>query len=96
MRIAVSGCGITGTAVAYFLAASGHEVVVFEQSRICGPVGAGLLLQPSGQAVLQEMGLLSDLEAKSQRLEGMQAIRRVGTNLWKSQVRLQYQCMEPK
>ncbi|MDG2468844.1 MAG: NAD(P)/FAD-dependent oxidoreductase [Pirellulaceae bacterium] len=95
MRIAVSGCGITGTAVAYFLAASGHEVVVFEQSRICGPVGAGLLLQPSGQAVLQEMGLLSDLEAKSQRLDGMQAIRRVGTNLWKSLVRLQYQWLEP-
>lgn len=75
MKIAISGCGITGTTAAYFLASAGHDVTVFEQAHQCGPVGAGLMLQSSGQAILEKMGLLDSVESCSQKLEGMTAKR---------------------
>ena len=81
MNIAVAGCGITGTAAAYFLAKAGHQVTIFEQAKQCGPVGAGIMLQPSGQAVLRSMGLLEPIESCSARLEGMTAKLVSGKNL---------------
>lgn len=58
MRIAVVGYGTGGQASALMLSAEGHHVEVFERAPVLGPVGAGLLLQPTGLAVLWEMGLL--------------------------------------
>ncbi len=55
--IAISGCGIAGLAAAIFLARSGHDVRLFEKFDKPKPVGAGLLLQPTGLAVLAELGL---------------------------------------
>jgi 2-polyprenyl-6-methoxyphenol hydroxylase-like FAD-dependent oxidoreductase len=40
------------------LSRDGHEVDVFERAPVLGPVGAGFLLQPIGQCVLWELGLL--------------------------------------
>lgn len=91
MRIAISGCGITGTAVAFFLAKAGHDVVLFEQAPQCQPVGAGILLQPSGQAVLKEMDLLEDVESCSARLVGMSARLTSGRDL----VNLNYDALDP-
>jgi len=58
MRIAIAGFGIGGGALAVALARDGHEVAVFEQAASPGPVGAGFLLQPSGQDALASLGLL--------------------------------------
>ncbi|MGN6729314.1 MAG: FAD-dependent oxidoreductase [Rhodanobacteraceae bacterium] len=58
LRIAIVGYGTGGQASALMLVADGHEVDVFERAPALGPVGAGLLLQPTGLAVLWEMGLL--------------------------------------
>ncbi|HET9835539.1 MAG TPA: NAD(P)/FAD-dependent oxidoreductase [Rhodanobacteraceae bacterium] len=58
LRIAIVGYGTGGQASALMLVADGHEVDVFERAPELGPVGAGLLLQPTGLAVLWEMGLL--------------------------------------
>ena len=52
-RVGVVGCGVAGAATAHLLAADGHAITVLEQSPVLGPVGAGVLLQPSGQAVLR-------------------------------------------
>lgn len=57
MRIAVAGCGPAGLAAAWLLARDGHEVVLFERFEAPQPVGSGLMLQPSGLAVLDAMGL---------------------------------------
>lgn len=65
MRVAIAGLGMGGAAAAVALAADGHEVTVFEQAPEPGPVGAGFLLQPSGQAVLEAMGLLDAVRAGS-------------------------------
>ena len=53
-RIAIVGAGTAGQAVAIALgrAHADAEIMLFEQSPNPGPVGAGFLLQPTGQAVL--------------------------------------------
>jgi len=66
LNIAVVGCGVAGATAALLLARSGHRVTLFEQSAQVGPVGAGVLLQPSGQRVLKEIGLLDDVIAHAE------------------------------
>ncbi len=63
MRVGIVGFGIGGGALAVALARDGHDVTVFEQTASPGPVGAGFLLQPSGQAALASMGLLERVAA---------------------------------
>jgi 2-polyprenyl-6-methoxyphenol hydroxylase-like FAD-dependent oxidoreductase len=63
MRIAIAGFGIGGAALSIALARDGHEVTVYERAPDPGPVGAGFLLQPSGQEVLADMGLLEEVAA---------------------------------
>ena len=58
IRVAVVGYGTAGQAIALLLSRDGHEVEVFERTSTLGPVGAGFLLQPVGQRVLWELGLL--------------------------------------
>lgn len=58
LRIGIVGCGIAGQAAAIALARDGHDVSVFERFERAKPIGAGLLLQPSGLAVLERLGLL--------------------------------------
>jgi 2-polyprenyl-6-methoxyphenol hydroxylase-like FAD-dependent oxidoreductase len=65
MRIAVIGCGPGGLASALFLDRAGHDVTLFDQFGRPKPLGSGLLLQPSGQAVLARLGLLEPIEALS-------------------------------
>jgi 2-polyprenyl-6-methoxyphenol hydroxylase-like FAD-dependent oxidoreductase len=57
-RVAIVGYGTAGQACALLLAREGHAVDVFERAPALGPVGAGLLLQPTGLEVLWRMGLL--------------------------------------
>lgn len=72
-EIAIAGFGVAGGALAVLLARAGCRVTVFERAPRPGPVGAGLLLQPSGQGVLRDMGLLEGIEAQSARLSGIEA-----------------------
>ena len=57
-RIAIVGYGTAGQTCGALLARDGHAIDVFEQAAAFGPVGAGLLLQPTGLGVLWRMGLL--------------------------------------
>jgi len=56
--IAIVGYGTAGQTAALALSRDGHRVTVFEQAPELRPVGAGLLLQPTGLAALWELGLL--------------------------------------
>lgn len=86
MRIAIAGCGISGTAIGHLLAEQGHEVTIFEQAPECHPIGAGIMLQPSGQAVLERLGIRSEIADVSSPLWGLDARLRSGKQL----VRLEY------
>ncbi len=61
MRIGIIGCGTAGPAAGIFLARDGHDVTLMERFIAPRPVGAGLLIQPIGQAVLHDLGLLAEL-----------------------------------
>jgi 2-polyprenyl-6-methoxyphenol hydroxylase-like FAD-dependent oxidoreductase len=65
MQIAIVGAGTAGLAATLYLARDGHHVTLFERAENPGPVGAGILLQPPGQAVLQDLGLADALAAVS-------------------------------
>ncbi|TWU04984.1 FAD-dependent oxidoreductase [Stieleria varia] len=81
MNIAVVGSGIAGTAVAWQLADQGHLVTLFEQAGKCGPIGAGILLQPSGQAVLARLGVLDEVALKTAKISNLLAQHRSGRTL---------------
>jgi 2-polyprenyl-6-methoxyphenol hydroxylase-like FAD-dependent oxidoreductase len=57
LRVGIVGGGTGGPAAALFLSRAGHQVTLFERVENPGPVGAGLLLQPTGLGVLQDLGL---------------------------------------
>jgi 2-polyprenyl-6-methoxyphenol hydroxylase-like FAD-dependent oxidoreductase len=90
-HIGVVGFGIAGAAVSTLLAKSGHSVTLLERAPKVGPIGAGLLLQPSGQRVLQRMGLLDRVVAGAAPIEELHAVRRDGREL----IRLPYRDFEP-
>jgi 2-polyprenyl-6-methoxyphenol hydroxylase-like FAD-dependent oxidoreductase len=68
-RIAVVGFGVAGATAAALLAEQGHEVTVFEQAPALEPVGAGVLLQPSGQRVLERLGILDEIARGSEQID---------------------------
>lgn len=73
LRIAVIGAGTAGLAAASFLQSRGNQVCVFEKFEAPKPLGAGLLLQPTGLLVLALLGLdraIIDAGSVVQRLHG--------------------------
>jgi len=75
LDIAIVGYGTAGQAAAIYLERQGHRLQVFERSAALGPVGAGILLQPTGLSVLADLGLLGHALAC-----GAPVHRLVGTN----------------
>ena len=63
LDIGVAGCGIGGLAAALLLARDGHEVRLYERFEAPRPVGSGLMIQPTGLAVLERLGLAAALTA---------------------------------
>lgn len=61
--IAIAGGGIAGLAGAVLLAREGARVVVHDRMDAPSPVGSGLILQPVGLAVLDEIGVGDRLRA---------------------------------
>ncbi len=91
-RIGVVGAGIAGTAAALLLTRAGHRVTLLERAARLGPVGAGLLLQPSGQAVLRSLGLLDPVIASSEPIAQLRAVHPSGRTL----IRLPYDFGSPE
>jgi 2-polyprenyl-6-methoxyphenol hydroxylase-like FAD-dependent oxidoreductase len=63
LDVAIVGCGVAGMAAALFLSRGGHRVHLFERFAAPRPLGSGLLLQPTGLAVLARLGLREQVEA---------------------------------
>ena len=73
LDIAVVGCGVAGQAAATLLAERGHRVTIYERFTEPQPIGAGLLLQPAGLAVLRQLGLADAAIARGARVAGLEA-----------------------
>jgi 2-polyprenyl-6-methoxyphenol hydroxylase-like FAD-dependent oxidoreductase len=72
-RIGVVGCGVAGQAAAIFLAECGHDVTVFERFAEPRPLGAGLLLQPTGLEVLRALRLHQQALSRGAVVLGLEA-----------------------
>lgn len=59
-KFAIVGAGTAGIAAAIILARQNIHVTLFEKVKVLEPVGAGLLLQPSGLAVFEHLGILEE------------------------------------
>ncbi len=68
-EIAVAGCGPAGLAAALLLERAGHRVTLVERFATPQPLGSGLILQPTGLAVLRELGLAEALIVRGSRLD---------------------------
>lgn len=71
LDVGVIGCGTAGPAAALFLAEQGHAVTIYERVPEPRAVGAGIILQPTGQAVLKRLGLYEHIERRAARLDGL-------------------------
>lgn len=71
LDIAIVGCGTSGLAAALFLHRSGHRVTLLERFDTPRPLGAGLLLQPTGLACLGALGLDQDVIAAGARIHNL-------------------------
>lgn len=69
LRVAIVGAGVAGPAAATLLARQGCHVDVFERANPLTPVGAGLLLQPTGMHVLHRLGLLDEAMSLGHRID---------------------------
>ncbi|OYW44918.1 MAG: glutamate synthase [Sphingomonadales bacterium 12-68-11] len=63
LDIAVAGCGIAGLAAALLLHRQGHGVTLYERFDQPRPLGSGLMIQPTGLAVLAQLGLAEEVVA---------------------------------
>ena len=78
LSIAIIGCGPAGLAAALLLARQGHDVHIFDQFVSPGPVGSGLMIQPSGLAVLAELGLAAAILRRGARIDALEGIEEHG------------------
>lgn len=60
LKFAIIGAGTAGLATAILLARQNIHVTIFEKVSKLEPVGAGLLLQPSGLAVFEHLDVLDE------------------------------------
>src|SRR5690349_9656351 len=71
-RIAIAGCGPAGLGAALLLHRQGHDVTLFDRFENPQPLGSGLMIQPTGLAVLDRLGLA---EAAVRRGAPIRALR---------------------
>lgn len=90
-QIGIVGGGIAGTAASVHLARAGHRVTLFDRAPALGPIGAGLLLQPSGQEALAKLGLLEAVISQSEPIAELLAEQVSGRRL----IRLPYRAADP-
>jgi 2-polyprenyl-6-methoxyphenol hydroxylase-like FAD-dependent oxidoreductase len=79
--VAIVGTGTAGSAAALFLAQLGHRITLFERVLDPQPIGAGILLQPTGQFVLARLSLLDQVVAKGARIDRLRAVTNRGRTL---------------
>jgi 2-polyprenyl-6-methoxyphenol hydroxylase-like FAD-dependent oxidoreductase len=82
MRIAVSGAGIAGTSLAYWLQLGGHEVLLIEKAPEFRTGGYAIDFWGVGYTVAERMGILPDVRAHGYRIREVRDVdergRKVG------------------
>ena len=74
MRVLISGAGIAGPSLAYFLGKIGVHVTVFERAPALLPYGQNIDVNGTALAVMEKMGLLAELKRYNTTEKGTQFI----------------------
>ena len=91
LDVGIIGAGFAGTATALFLARAGHRVTLYEEAPSPSAIGAGILIQPTGQRVLAELGLLEKAVTCGSKVEKLVCL----TSRGKPVLDLTYDDFEP-
>ena len=78
MRIAISGAGIAGTTLAYWLRRAGHEPVLFEQAPALRTGGYLIDFWGLGYDIAERMGLLPRLHERGYFMERLRSVDGAG------------------
>jgi 2-polyprenyl-6-methoxyphenol hydroxylase-like FAD-dependent oxidoreductase len=73
LEVGVVGAGTAGAAAALFLARAGHRVQLIERFARPDPIGAGIVLQPTGLGVLTRLGLDAPIRRAGARIDALRA-----------------------
>ena len=76
--IAIVGCGPAGLAAALLLHRDGHRVSLYERFDRPRPLGSGLMLQPTGMAVLDRLGLAAEVARRGARIDALLGLEEHG------------------
>lgn len=77
-RVAIIGAGTAGPAAGALLARRGWRVELFERAPELRPIGAGLLIQPTGQHVLAQLGKLDWVAERGAPIHRLSGVTRRG------------------
>lgn len=84
-QIAVVGCGMSGLAVALFLHRQGYRLTLYERFEEPRPVGSGLMVQPTGLAVLGALGLAEKTVSKGAPVDALLGLNTEGEPVLEAQ-----------
>lgn len=71
-HIAIIGAGTAGLALARILLKQHHQITIIEKAPVMQNVGAGILLQPTGLAVFEHLGVLDEALKLGCRVTGLE------------------------
>jgi 2-polyprenyl-6-methoxyphenol hydroxylase-like FAD-dependent oxidoreductase len=91
-RVGIVGLGVAGATAAHLLARDGCRVTLLERADEPRPIGAGVLLQRSGQEVLQRLGVLEKVTARAAPIDELHARHLNGKTL----IHTRYADFEPE
>lgn len=74
MRVLISGAGVAGPSLAWFLARAGTHVTIVEKSKSLLPHGQNVDLQGSAVTAVKKMGLLDEVRRRNTKETGTQFI----------------------
>ncbi len=69
LHVGIAGAGPAGLAAALYLYRAGHQVEILERYDRPAPVGSGLLMQPTGLTVLDDLGLFETIRPLGSRID---------------------------
>lgn len=79
--VAIIGGGIGGLASAILLTRKGFQVTLYDKAKSPQPLGAGFLLQPPGQDILDELGVLEEVLKQAVPIFGLQSKTTTGRKI---------------
>ncbi|KAF2835101.1 FAD/NAD(P)-binding domain-containing protein [Patellaria atrata CBS 101060] len=78
MKVLISGAGIAGTALAFWLSKLGHDVTVIERFTSLRTTGLQIDLRGHGIEVMKRMGLEESFRSKAAPEQGLQVVDKSG------------------